>query len=170
MEVAHLYRNIGKDLSHASFPIQDDALENEALHFQLFPCVPIHLCILASHERPENILAELRRPKYEYAVASGKERNVGDEDDGLSLDGAMLWIRRVQLFLNPRDASAILLSKLREGLLVPHVFFPKNRVSSLRLLHALEAPATEETFVPLDTSSFSVFFGIARTAFGTLFL
>lgn len=86
VEVAHLDRKVGEDLSHAFSAIQDHVLEDKPLCFELFPRPPIHLRLFSFHEMEENVAFEFRRTEHQHPVTSGEERDIGCENERLRGD------------------------------------------------------------------------------------
>ena len=122
------------------------------------------------HESPEDIPLQPWRPKHEHSVTPREERDIGDEDEGLGFDTAMNRYHRIEPFPYRLDIDTILLRELREGLLVPDVFFPKNQLSAFRSSFPLKLSSAMHASVSLDTPSLSVLLHLNKTASQALFL
>ena len=150
MEMAHLYRHVGKYFSHAFPAIQDDSLEDEPPLLDSLPW------ILSRNEIPEDIFFEFRRSEHEYPVAVREKRDVSDENERLRRYLVLFENYRVEPSLDVRDSASVRFGKLFERLLSPDVFSPEIQMSALRSPFPLELESAMHTFVPLDFSSFPI--------------
>lgn len=163
MKVAHLDRDIGKDLSHALSAVENHSVDGEALCFQLRPCIPIHRWAFSLYEPEEDVSFQIRRAEDEDTVPSHEERDVGDEDEELRRDGIMIRYGLVEPFPDSLDIESERPCQLRKRLLAPDVFLPKIRMPALRLFRALKLFPAAYALIPLSPSPFPVLFCFGRT-------
>ena len=170
VEMAHLDRNVRKHFSHAFSAIENDGLDGETVCFQSFPRFSVHVRILSGNKFPEKFPSECRRAKHQHTITARKERNVSNENEWLMVCRFLFKNNGIQVFLNRWNTPMAMSGQLGKRLLAPDIPLPKIQMSALWLVFVLELFSTPQTFVPLNSSSFSILFYLGRMADTMLFL